>query len=218
VIVTAGPTQEPIDAVRYISNRSSGKMGYALAAAAARRGAQVGLISGPTSLPDPPGLELVRVETTEQMRNEVARRFPKCDVLIAAAAVADFAAAKVIAGKMKKNSMPRAVELRSTPDILAECGGNKKRGQVLVGFAAETGDLIANARAKLESKHLDLIVANDVSRPGTGFGSERNAGYLLFADGTETELPEMAKAAFAEVVIDAVSTIRTKGGQRRRTR
>jgi len=218
VIVTAGPTQEPIDAVRYISNRSSGRMGYALAAAAARRGAQVGLISGPTSLPDPPGLELVRVETTEQMRNEVARRFPKCDVLIAAAAVADFAAAKVIAGKMKKNSMPRAVELRSTPDILAECGGNKKRGQVLVGFAAETGDLIANARAKLESKHLDLIVANDVSRPGTGFGSERNAGYLLFADGTETELPEMAKAAFAELVIDAVSTIRTKGGQRRRTR
>jgi phosphopantothenoylcysteine decarboxylase/phosphopantothenate--cysteine ligase len=218
VLITAGPTQEPVDAVRYISNRSSGKMGYALAAAAARRGAKVTLVSGPTTLADPAGCEVVRVETAAEMRAAVSRRFARCDALIAAAAVADFTPAKVSSGKVKKGSMPTAVELSRTVDIVAECGEKKKAGQVVVGFAAETQDLLENAGKKLKSKRLDLIVANDVSQPGVGFGSERNAGFLLFADGEARELPEMEKAAFAERVLDAVSEIKAKGGQRRGTR
>jgi phosphopantothenoylcysteine decarboxylase/phosphopantothenate--cysteine ligase len=218
VIVTAGPTQEPIDLVRFISNRSSGKMGYALAQAAARRGAKVTLVSGPTSLPVPSGCEFVGVQTAQQMHDEVLRRFPGCDALIAAAAVADFSAAKVLSGKMKKNAMPPSLDLRPTPDIVAACGAKKKPRQVLVGFAAETEDVKANARKKLVSKHLDLIVANDVAKPGIGFGSERNAGYVLFADGREIEVPEMAKSAMADRILDAVTSIRTQGGPRRRAR
>jgi len=204
VLVTAGPTREPLDAVRYLSNRSSGKMGYALAAAAARRGAQVTLVSGPTSLAAPAGCRVVGVETAEEMREAVLRGFPECDVLIAAAAVADFAPIKLSAGKMKKGQMPAAVELRPTPDILAECGAAKQAGQFLVGFAAETEDLLTRAREKLGAKHLDLIVANDVSRPEIGFDSERNAGWLLFPDGREVTLAEMEKIAFAERILDAV--------------
>ena len=215
VLVTAGPTREPVDAVRYLSNRSSGKMGYALAAAAVRRGAQVSLVSGPTSLPEPTGCEVVRVERASEMREEVRRRFPDCDVLIAAAAVADFAPAQASEGKVKKKSMPMQLELRPTPDILAECGRARKPRQLLVGFAAETEELLANARAKLKSKRLDLMVANDVSRAGVGMGSERNAGYLLFADGGEIELPEMEKSAFAERVLDAVVEARKKKERRK---
>ena len=218
VIVTAGPTQEPIDPVRFISNRSSGKMGYALAEAAARRGAKVTLISGPSALPAPGGCEFVGVRTAQQMQDEVMRRFPDCNALIAAAAVADFSAAKVFGDKMKKNAMPSSLELQPTPDIVAACGAKKKSGQVLVGFAAETEDLKANAKKKLASKHLDLILANDVTKPGIGFGSERNAGYLLFADGKEIEVEEMAKSAMADRILDAVIRIRTQEGQRRRAR
>jgi len=218
VIVTAGPTQEPIDPVRYITNRSSGKMGYALAEAAARRGATVTLISGPTALPAPGGCEFVGVQTAQQMHDEVLRRFPDCDALIAAAAVADFSAAKVSGEKLKKNALPLSLELRPTADIVAACGEKKQPGQVLVGFAAETEDLKANARTKLASKHLDLIVANDVTKPGIGFGSERNAGYLLFADGAEIEVEEMTKSAMADRILDAAVRIRTQGGQRRRAR
>ena len=214
VLVTAGPTQEPIDPVRYISNRSSGKMGYALAAGAARRGAQVTLISGPTALTPPalPGGETVQVTTASEMREKVLRRFPRCDILIAAAAVADFAPFQAQGSKMKRSAVAgRSLELRATPDVLAECGRRKKVGQFLVGFAAETDDLLTNAREKLQSKHLDLIVANDVTRAGIGFGSDRNAGYLLFADGRETELPEMAKSAFADRILDAVTEDRNRG-------
>jgi len=218
VIITAGPTREPIDPVRYISNRSSGKMGYALAEAAARRGANVTLISGPTALPRPDGCEFVSVQTAQQMHDEVLRRFPDCDVLIAAAAVADFSAAEVFSEKVKKNDVPPSLELRPTADIAAACGHKKKSGQILVGFAAETEDLKANARKKLASKHLDLIVANDVTKPGIGFGSDCNAGYLLSADGKEIEVEEMTKSAMADRILDAVIRIRTQGGQRRRAR
>lgn len=214
VLVTAGPTREPLDPVRYISNRSSGKMGYALAASAARRGAEVTLVSGPTLLADPQGCQVVRVETSAQMREEVARRFAQCDVLIAAAAVADYAPAQVAEAKVKKTGVPLRIELRPTPDILAECGRARKPSQFLVGFAAETGDLLVRAREKLNAKGLDLIVANDVSRPGVGFESDRNAGYLLFADGRELEIPETDKTAFAERILDAVAEARVSLGPR----
>jgi len=217
VLVTAGPTREPIDPVRFISNRSTGKMGYALAAAAARRGAQVILVSGPTALPDPPACEVVRVETCSQMRAEVLRRFPQCDILIAAAAVADFGPAAVSGRKVRKKETPQELQLRPTPDILAECG-QKKRGQFLIGFAAETEDLLERAGEKMASKHLDMIVANDVSRAGIGFGSDLNAGYLLLADGGKIEIPEMEKSAFAQRVLDAFVKARARRGRGRKSR
>jgi phosphopantothenoylcysteine decarboxylase/phosphopantothenate--cysteine ligase len=205
VLVTAGPTREPIDPVRFISNRSSGKMGYALAAAAARRGAQVTVVSGPVALPPPPGCDLVQVETTAEMREAVRARAAESDVVIGAAAVADYTPAAPAETKMKRARGAVTVELQPTEDIIAECGRAKRPGQVVVGFAAETQDLLAGARAKLAKKHLDLVVANDVSRPGVGFDSDRNAGYLLFADGSRQEVPEMDKARFAERVLDAVA-------------
>lgn len=204
LLVTAGPTREPLDAVRFLSNRSSGRMGYALAEAAARRGAEVALVSGPTALPTPHGCEMAAVETAEEMRAETLRRFPECGVLVAAAAVADYAPEARAQGKLKKGARSLRLSLRPTPDILAECGKLKKKGQFLVGFAAETEDLLANARKKLAAKNLDIIVANDVSQPGTGFDSERNSGYLLFADGRQVELPAMEKLPFADHVLDAV--------------
>lgn len=208
VLVTAGPTRESLDPVRYVSNRSSGKMGYALAAAAARRGAQVTLVSGPTALAVPPGCQRVEVETAAEMRDAVAALFPDCDALIAAAAVADYAPAQTLDQKLRKRSGPLTVELRPTVDILAECGGRKRPDQILVGFAAETEELLLRAREKLKAKHLDLIVANDVSRASVGFASDRNAGYLVYADGRQVEIPEMDKSAFAERVLDAVAEIR----------
>ena len=216
VLVTAGPTREPVDGVRFISNRSSGRMGYAVAAAAAGRGAAVTVVSGPVAIPEPGGCEVVRVETAEEMRGEVLRRFPECDVLVAAAAVADYAPVEAAGGKVKSGRRRVTVELRPTKDILAECGEQKRKGQFLVGFAAETEDVLAHAKEKLEAKHLDLIVANDVSRAGVGFESDSNAGYLLLANGTELEVPEMDKRAFAERILDAVVEGRDKKGRRRR--
>jgi len=216
VLVTAGPTREPVDGVRFISNRSSGRMGYAVAAAAAGRGAAVTVVSGPVAIPEPGGCEVVRVETAEEMRGEVLRRFPECDVLVAAAAVADYAPVEAAGGKVKSGRRRLTLELRPTKDILAECGEQKRKGQFLVGFAAETEDVLAHAKEKLEAKHLDLIVANDVSRAGVGFESDSNAGYLLLANGTELEVPEMDKRAFAERILDAVVEGRDKKGRRRR--
>jgi len=213
VVVTAGPTREHLDAVRFISNRSSGKMGYALAAAAARRGAEVTLVSGPTGLLTPAGCSVVRVTAAEEMRAAVLERFPGCDLLIAAAAVADYAPAEVISGKMKTGKEPISIQLRPTVDILAECGRRKEPGQFLVGLAAETEDLIANAREKLAAKHLDVIVANEVSAAGLGVEADRNAGYLLFADGRQIELPEMEKTVFAERILDAVVRARLEHSQ-----
>lgn len=218
VLVTAGPTREPVDGVRYISNRSSGKMGYAVAAAAAGRGAVVTVVAGPVAIPEPEGCEVVRVETAEEMRGEVLQRFSECDVLVAAAAVADYAPVEAAGGKVKSGRRRLTLELRPTKDILAECGKRKRKGQFLVGFAAETEDVVAHAREKLEAKHLDLIVANDVSRAGVGFESDSNAGYLLLANGTELEVPEMDKRAFAERILNAVVEGRDKKGRRRRKR
>jgi phosphopantothenoylcysteine decarboxylase/phosphopantothenate--cysteine ligase len=214
VLVTAGPTREPLDPVRYLSNRSSGRMGYALAAAAARRGAEVTLVSGPTALPAPDGCDLVSVTTAAEMQEAVLSRFPRSQVLIAAAAVADYAPARTADRKLKRRSGTLTLELKATPDILAECGRRKKRGQVLVGFAAETEEVLANARKKLTGKRLDIIVANDVSRPGVGFDSDRNAGCLLLTGGRQVALPEMSKDEFAARVLDAVVAKRRTIGRR----
>ncbi len=213
VLVTAGPTREPLDPVRFISNRSSGRMGYALAEAAAGRGAGVTLVSGPTALPGPAGCELVQVETTEQMYDAVLGRFPECDVLIAAAAPADYAPASRAPQKVKKTADRLTVELRPTADILAECGRRKRPDQLLVGFAAETENLVAGAREKLHSKNLDLIVANDVSGGEVGIDSDWNAGYLLYRDGRSVELPVMEKSAFAHRILEAVAEERRRGDE-----
>jgi phosphopantothenoylcysteine decarboxylase/phosphopantothenate--cysteine ligase len=219
VLVTAGPTREPLDPVRFISNRSSGKMGYALAEAAMRRGGRVTLVSGPTSLLAPVGCEVVRVETTQEMRDAVLSRLPQSDVVVGAAAPADYAPAAPASQKLKKARQLLAIELRPTPDILAECGRRKKAGRVLVGFAAETENLITNARAKLKAKHLDMIVANDVSSDEVGFEADQNAGHLLLAEGDTIELPMMAKSAFAERIMDVIAGAlrgRRKGRRPRR--
>ncbi|MCU1255857.1 MAG: Phosphopantothenoylcysteine decarboxylase / Phosphopantothenate-cysteine ligase [Candidatus Angelobacter sp.] len=200
VLVTAGPTREPIDPVRYIGNRSSGKMGYALAEAALRRGAKVILISGPTALKPPTSAEVIQVQTAQQMRDSVTAHFDRATIVIKAAAVADFTV-RAADEKIKRKG-PMTLELEPTVDILAELAA-KKGGRVVVGFAAETNDVLANARKKLESKSLDAIVLNDVSQPGIGFDSERNAVTILTHSGTET-VPETSKWEVAHRVLDAV--------------
>ncbi|HEV2685879.1 MAG TPA: bifunctional phosphopantothenoylcysteine decarboxylase/phosphopantothenate--cysteine ligase CoaBC [Actinomycetota bacterium] len=204
VIVTAGGTQEPIDPVRYISNRSSGKMGFALAREAANRGAAVTLISAPAALPVPDRVEIVRVRTAEEMRDAVVARFAETDVVVKAAAVADFKAKAVAEGKIKKANAPSAIELEPTVDIAAELGAMKKR-QILVGFAAETDDHIAAARKKLQNKNLDLIVLNDVRATDAGFEVDTNRVVILGADGTEEEVPLQLKTGIAQVIWDRVS-------------
>jgi phosphopantothenoylcysteine decarboxylase / phosphopantothenate---cysteine ligase len=201
VLVTAGPTREPIDPVRYIGNRSSGKMGYAIAEAALRRGANVILISGPTALTPPASAEVVQVQTAQQMRDAVLANFDRATIVIKAAAVADFTVRSVADEKIKRKD-PMALELEPTADILAEIGARKGR-RIVIGFAAETTDVLANARKKLESKSLDAIVLNDVSQPGIGFDSERNAVTILTPTGAET-VPETSKWEVAHRVLDAV--------------
>ena len=204
ILVTAGPTREPLDPVRFLSNRSSGRMGYALAEAAAARGASVTLVSGPAALSTPSGCELLQVVTTEEMYDAVLARLATADVLIAAGAPADFRPASPAPGKLKKDAHPGTLELVPTPDILAECGRRKEPSQFLVGFAAETENLVENAREKLLTKNLDLIVANDVSATEVGIDAERNEGHLLFADGRDEALPPLDKLAFAHRVLDAI--------------
>jgi phosphopantothenoylcysteine decarboxylase/phosphopantothenate--cysteine ligase len=198
VLVTAGGTQEPIDPVRYIGNRSSGKTGYAIAGEAARRGAEVTLVSGPTSLPDPFGLTTVRVQTAEEMRAATLEAFSAADVVVATAAVADFRPARVAANKQKKDSAPLTLKLERTHDILAELGG-LKGNRLLIGFAAETKDILDAAVAKLAAKNLDLVVANDVSEAGLGFGSDSNRVWLV-SDSDTTELPVLAKTTIARTL------------------
>jgi phosphopantothenoylcysteine decarboxylase / phosphopantothenate---cysteine ligase len=210
VVVTAGGTREPIDAVRVIANRSSGKQGYAIAAEAAARGAAVVLVST-VELPPPPGVDLVSVETAEQLQAAVAAR-SGADVIVMAAAVADFRPKQSASGKLKKQDGPPDIVLEPTPDILAELGAAKRPGQVLVGFAAETEDLVANAAAKLAAKRLDLIVANDVSAPGVGFGHDTNAVVLLRPEGEPTTVALRDKRAIAAAVLDAVVDIRSASG------
>ncbi len=208
VLISAGPTYEPIDPVRFLGNRSSGRMGYALAEAARRRGALVTLVSGPTALTPPPVEEFVPVVTCAQMREAMLARFAKASITIMTAAVADFTPVKVEGEKMKRDGVLK-LEFQPTADILAELGSKRARGQLLIGFAAETQNLVENARGKLERKHLDAIVLNDVSLPGLGFGSERNAGEIITAD-ESVPIPEMSKHEMAECILDVVVKLRAR--------
>ena len=212
VLVTAGPTREPIDPVRYISNRSSGKMGHGLATAALRRGAQVTLISGPTALTPPPGCVFVPVQTAEEMREAVLQHLPSATLVVKAAAVADYRA-KHPAGTKLKGKREVTLELVPNPDILAEVAA-RRTGAFIVGFAAETHDVAAHARAKLESKGIDLLVANDVSRQGIGFDAEDNEVLLLDRWGGTRALPRMPKAAVADAILSHVLALRAGAGAR----
>ncbi|WP_347487937.1 bifunctional phosphopantothenoylcysteine decarboxylase/phosphopantothenate--cysteine ligase CoaBC [Desulfoscipio sp. XC116] len=207
VLVTAGGTREPIDPVRYISNRSSGKMGYALAETAANRGAEVYLVSAPTRLAVPAGVHIINVETARQMYRAVMELYPRVDVVIKAAAVADYRPRVAAEQKIKKNDDDLVLELEKNPDILMELGKQKKH-QLLVGFAAETEDLIKHAQAKINKKNLDMLVANDVTRPGAGFGSDTNVVNILYPDGTVEPLPLMDKLTLSEVIWDKVQQLK----------
>lgn len=203
VLVTAGPTSEPIDPVRSITNRSSGRMGYALAQAALDAGAEVELITGPVELEPPPGATVVRVGTAQQMFDAVMDREAGQDVVIACAAVSDYRPVEIREQKIKKKAERLVLELERTPDILAELG---RRGHsFLVGFAAETQDLLREAQSKLERKHLNMIVANDVSQPGIGFGSRNNAVTVLTASGEEFCLAEAPKSEIAAQIVDLIA-------------
>ncbi len=209
MVVSAGGTREPIDAVRVIANRSSGKQGYALAAEAAERGASVTLVST-VSLPAPAGVAVVAVETAEEMRTAMTDAAGRSDVVVMAAAVADFRPAAAATGKLKKRDGIPEIVLEPTPDILAELGAAKPDGQVLVGFAAETADLVANATSKLAAKRLDLIVANDVGAPRVGFAHDTNAVTLLRPDAEPVEIDLASKRDVARAVIDTIVAIRTR--------
>jgi phosphopantothenoylcysteine decarboxylase / phosphopantothenate---cysteine ligase len=210
VLITAGPTQEPLDPVRYISNRSSGKMGYALADAAAARGARVILVSGPVSLGAPAGVDVVRVRTAVEMRDAVFARLGEADIVIKSAAVADFHLSKVPEQKVKKTAARMSLELDPTPDILAELG-KKKNGQILVGFAAETQNLAAEARRKLEVKNCDMVVGNDVSGSETGFESDQNEVVLVMRTGESVRVPRASKREIADRILDEVGKLRAHG-------
>jgi len=202
LLVSAGPTQEPIDPVRYISNRSSGKMGYAIAEAAQARGAQVVLVTGPTALPTPRVVDIVSVATAEEMMKALSTRLARSTAVIMAAAVADFRPKHPASQKIKKQGRTdQTLDLERTTDILAYLSA-KRTTQLLVGFAAETNDLIVHAKDKLTTKGLDLIVANDVTAEGAGFGSDQNAATLIDRQGTMTELPLMPKRALADQILN----------------
>lgn len=204
VLVTAGPTQERLDPVRFITNRSSGKMGYAIAAAAAARGASVTLVTGPTSLPIPQGVNAVRILSTQELYDQMLALCPKMDVVIQAAAPADFTPETVADQKIKKQgNEPLVIRLTQTPDVAAAVGKTKKEGQTLVGFAAETNDVLQNAQKKLAKKNLDLIVANDVTAPGAGFDVDTNIVTFVTQDGLE-KLPKMKKAEVADALLDRI--------------
>ncbi len=203
IVVSAGPTREAIDPVRFISNRSSGKMGYALARAAAARGAEVVIVSGPVDLPPPHGAKIVRVESASEMRTAMLAERKGAEAVFMAAAVADYAPDVEASSKIKKRGSTLSLELSETVDILAEMGGSREE-KILVGFAAETESLIENARGKLEKKNLDFIVANDLSRPGVGMESERNEVTVISRQGGTTHVPESSKAEVAEAILDAV--------------
>ena len=209
VVVSAGGTREPIDAVRVIANRSSGKQGYAIAAEAAQRGADVVLVST-VVLPVPHGVEIVPVETAAEMEAAMTTAANRCDVVVMAAAVADFRPKAAAEGKLKKRDGTPEIILEPTPDILAGLGASKRDGQVLVGFAAETDDLVANAAAKLEAKRLDLIVANDVGAAGVGFAHDTNAVTMLRPGAEPVEIDLATKRDVARAVIDTIVTIRSR--------
>jgi phosphopantothenoylcysteine decarboxylase / phosphopantothenate---cysteine ligase len=206
MVITAGPTQEPIDPVRFIGNRSTGKMGVAVAAEAASRGAHVRLILGPDTVLPPEGVTTERVGTAEQMQRAVFAAADDADVVVMAAAVADFRPKVVAEGKLKKESGVPELHLEPTPDILRELG-ERKGERILVGFAAETSELEAAGRNKLTTKHLDLVVVNEVGREGTGFGSDTNMAMILAADGSDEPLRSWTKAELARAICDRVADL-----------
>jgi len=203
MLITAGPTCEDLDPVRYLTNRSSGKMGYAVAEAAARRGAKVSLVSGPVNLETPAGVERVAVRTAEEMRRSVLDRLPESTIAIFAAAVADYRPAETQTEKMKRNREPLTIRLEPTPDILAEAA-QTKGARLIVGFAAETEHVAENARKKLAAKNADLIVANDVTAEGAGFDHDTNIVTLFSRDGRDLALPKLSKSAVAQRILDEV--------------
>ena len=207
VIVTAGPTREAVDPVRFISNHSSGKMGVAIAAAAWRRGANVDLIAGPLSVALPEGPQVVHVQSTEDMANAVSKALPAADVLVMAAAPADFRPAQQAQSKMKKEVKPASIALAETADILLSTKSKRKRGAVVVGFALETEEAVSGGRSKLGKKELDLVVVNDATEAGAGFGVDTNRVTLLTRDGGEERLPLLAKTDVADVILDRVEAL-----------
>lgn len=206
ILITAGPTEEAIDPVRFISNRSSGKTGYSLARVAKRRGAEVVLISGPTSLAKPWGTEFIPVSTAMEMHKAVDFHFNWATVVIKAAAVADYQLATVFPEKLKKGRSDLTLRLTSTPDILKKLGKNKKQ-HILVGFAAESKNLVEEARRKLQEKNLDLIVANDITVPGAGFGADTNQVTIIGANGQVLDSPLLSKEEIAYLILDKVREI-----------
>jgi len=211
VLITSGPTREPLDPVRFISNRSSGRMGHALAVEARRRGAEVTVITGPVVTELPPGIDVVPVETTQQLLDESLSRFDDCDVAIMAAAVADWRPADVARSKTKKSEAERNLLLEPTPDIAAEMG-RKKGAQLLVAFAAETEDMVKHARDKLVRKNADLIVANLVGRPGTGFDTDTNDAAIVSPESID-RLPRMTKAELARRIVDRAAELTRPRGR-----
>ena len=207
VLVTAGPTEEPLDPVRFISNRSSGKMGYALAQAAAQRGARVILVSGPVQLPEPSGVAVIHVSTAVEMRNAVMEHLADATIVVKSAAVADYHLSRVPQHKVKKTSARMSLDLDPTPDILAEVG-QKKGDRLLVGFAAETENLTESARQKLKAKNCDMVVANLVNQEGTGFESDQNEVVLVLRTGETIPIARAPKREIADRIFDQVTKLR----------
>jgi phosphopantothenoylcysteine decarboxylase / phosphopantothenate---cysteine ligase len=207
VLITAGPTREDLDPVRFLTNRSSGKMGYALAEAALRRGARTILVSGPVELDPPAGADWVPVRSTDEMRSAVMARAPQATILVMAAAVADYRPAAVHANKIKRSEGRITLDLEPTADILAELG-RAKGTSVLIGFAAETTRLVENARDKLQRKGADMIVANDVTQEGAGFDTDTNIVTLVLRDGRDIPLPKMAKRQLADKILDQATSLK----------
>jgi phosphopantothenoylcysteine decarboxylase / phosphopantothenate---cysteine ligase len=212
ILITAGPTEEPLDPVRYITNLSSGKMGYALARVARRKGAQVTLISGPTDLPLPMVENIIKVRTALEMYQAVIDNYEKYTVIIKAAAVADYRPKLIASGKIKKDDTLRSIELTRNPDIIAEVGKNKKN-IILVGFAMETEDLLANAQEKLKKKNMDLIIANSLREEGAGFQTDTNKITIIDREGEVQSLPLMTKIEAAEKILEKIAgLLKKKGG------
>ena len=209
ILITAGPSREPLDPVRYISNRSSGKMGYALARAGVLRGAEVVLVSGPTALEAPNGARVIPVTTAAEMRGAVLQEFPASTTVIMAAAVADYHAASVAQSKIKRAGGALELRLEPNPDILKELGAMKD-GKMLVGFAAETEDLVGNAIKKLREKNLDFIVANDVTAPGSGFDVDTNIATILDGSGVPKSLPLLTKDELADRIYDTLLALKQR--------
>lgn len=211
ILITAGATREAIDPVRFISNRSSGKMGFALAEAAQRRGAKVKVVAGITTASPPPGVDVMRATSAEKMRDAVLDGITNATSFIAAAAVADYRPKQESETKIKKSERSLKIELERTPDILAEVAKSRNVGQLVVGFAAETNDLLANAQSKMAAKNLDIVVANDVSREDIGFDSENNAATILIRDNPNPiELPVMSKSEVADRILDELIKLRQR--------